>query len=63
AAVSMGREVERLGVAANAATLGRLEAVREDVMAGARVREHRLEERVGLEDGVFEIESIEFADR
>jgi len=63
AAVSMGREVERLGVAANAATLGRLEAVREDVMAGARVREHRLEERAGLADGVFEIVDIEFAER
>jgi valyl-tRNA synthetase len=61
--VSMGREVLRLGVAANAATLARLEAVRDDVMAGARVHEHRLEERAGLEDGVFEILDIEFAER
>ena len=33
AALSMGREVERLGVAPSAATLAQLEAVREDVMA------------------------------
>ena len=61
--VSMGREVVRLGVAANAATLARFELVREDVMPGARVREHSLEERAGLEDGVFEIDDIEFAER
>ena len=61
--VSMGREVVRLGVAANAGTLARLEVVREDVMAGARVHEHRVEERAGLEDGVFEIVDIEFAER
>jgi len=55
--------VVRLGVAANAATLARLEVVREDVMAGARVHEHRVEERAGLGDGVFEIVDIEFAER
>jgi valyl-tRNA synthetase len=63
AEVSMGREVERLVVAAGASTLARLAAVRADVMAGARVREHGLEERAGLEDGEFAIEDVVFAER
>jgi valyl-tRNA synthetase len=63
ASVSMGREVERLTLAASAPTLERVAAGLPDVLAAARCREHSLEARAGLEDGVFEIADAVFADR
>ena len=63
AEVSMGRAVEALTVGATAATLERLAAVQDDVFAGARVREYRLEQRGNLEDGAFEITDAVYAER
>jgi valyl-tRNA synthetase len=63
AAVSAGREVERLTLAGQQATLARLEPVLGDVVAAARCAEHRLEERRGLEPGAFAVAAIEFAAR
>jgi len=61
--VSAGREVERLTLAAQSATLARLEPVLADVLAAARCAEHRLEERRALEPGAFAVAAIEFAAR
>jgi len=63
AAVSMGREIEAMTLAANAATLAAARPVLADVLAAVRCREHRLEERAGLEDGSVEVVAPIFAER
>jgi valyl-tRNA synthetase len=63
AAVSMGREIESLTLAASPATLGRLGPVLSDVLAATRCREHRLEPRKDLAEGVFEVSEARFAER
>jgi valyl-tRNA synthetase len=63
AEVSMGREVERLVLAAHPETLRRLDAVLADVLAATRTRRHELAERAELEPGSFEIAGIELAPR
>jgi valyl-tRNA synthetase len=62
AGVSGGRGIRRLAVAANPATASRLGAVAADVMAAARVEDYDLTPRGGLEDGVFEVVSVDFAE-
>jgi hypothetical protein len=59
----MGREVESLTLAASPATLGRLGPVLADVLAATRCREHRLEPRKDLAEGVFEVSEARFAER
>jgi hypothetical protein len=59
----MGREVERLAIVANGATLERLEPGLADVLAAGRCHDHRLTARDELEDGVFRIEDATFAAR
>ncbi|HXV36945.1 MAG TPA: class I tRNA ligase family protein, partial [Myxococcota bacterium] len=61
AEVSMGREALRLAIAASPKTLAVLEPVLPDVLAAARCREHALQSRPALEEGVFEILEAEFA--
>ncbi len=63
AAVSMGREVERLVIAANAKTLVTLASVLPDVLAAARCRAHALATDDALADGAFEIRDAVFAER
>jgi len=63
AAVSMGREVERLAIAANPKTLATLQRVLSDVLAAARCHTHTLVADETLEDGVFAIRDAVFADR
>lgn len=63
ASVSMGREVERLEIAANATTLERLHPGLPDVLLAARCHAHELVEKPSLEDGVFEIGDAVFAER
>ena len=63
AAVAVGREVERIALAANAKTLARLAGVLPDVLAASRCREHALVADDALEDGVFQIRDAEFAER
>jgi valyl-tRNA synthetase len=63
AAVSAGREVARLVLAAEPATLARLAPVLADVLSAARVAAHRLEPRADLEPGSFAIAEIAFAER
>ncbi len=63
AAVSVGREVERLAIVANGSTLEKLAPCLGDVLAAARCRSHRLLARDGLEDGAFRIEDAHFAER
>ncbi len=63
AEVSVGREVERLVVAAHPETLRRLGPVLADVLAATRAGAHRLEERAELEPGAFEIVEMELAPR
>jgi valyl-tRNA synthetase len=62
AGVSGGRGIRRLTVAANPATAGRLGAVAADVMAAARVEDYDLTPRGGLDDGVFEVVTVDFAE-
>jgi valyl-tRNA synthetase len=63
AAVSVGREVERLAIVASASTLARLAPCLGDVLAATRCRSHRLVARDDLEDGVIRIEDAAFAER
>jgi valyl-tRNA synthetase len=63
AAVSMGREVSLLRMAATSETLAVLEAVAGDVLAAARVGSHAFEEDAGIEAGIFEVRAIEFVER
>ena len=59
--VSMGREIEALTLAANAATLESVKPVLDDVLAATRCQDHSLSERSDLEDGVFETGEARFA--
>ena len=63
AAVSMGREVESLLIAANGKTHAELEPVLADVLGAGRCRSHRIRCFDSLEDGVFLIEDAVFAER
>jgi len=63
AEVSMGREVERMILCANPATLERLAGVLGDVLAAARCRDHVLTPTPELEDDVFEVQDAVFAPR
>jgi valyl-tRNA synthetase len=61
AEVSMGREVEKLTLRANATTLDQLAGVLDDVLAATRTQSHLSEEAADLEDGVIEIQNVSFA--
>ena len=63
AEVSMGREVDRLVLAANAATLERVGPVLGDVLAAARCAEHDAQAGSELEDGQFRIVDAQFTPR
>jgi valyl-tRNA synthetase len=63
AAVAVGREVERLTVVANGATLEKVAPCLADVLAAARCHAHRAVARDGLEDGVFQVEDAVFVER
>jgi hypothetical protein len=63
AAVSAGREIERLARAGEPATLARLEPVLADVLSAARASAPRLEARPGLEPGSFLVADVAFAER
>ena len=63
AAVSMGREVARLVLAANAKTLATLARVLADVLAAARCHAHALATDDALADGAFAIRDAVFAER
>ncbi|MDH3518878.1 MAG: valine--tRNA ligase [Myxococcales bacterium] len=63
AAVSMGREVLHLSIAANPKTRAKLDPVLADVLAGARCAECALVESDAIEDGAFEIRDVQFAER
>jgi valyl-tRNA synthetase len=58
---SVGRHVSRLVVAAAPPTADLLGRVQDDVLAAARVLEHRLERREGMEEGAVEVVEIVFA--
>ena len=59
--VSMGREVTKLTLEANAATLESVAPVLGDVFAATRCQAHSLGERSSLEDGAFEATEATFA--
>jgi len=61
AGASVGRHVARLQVAAGPRTADLFVRAQGDVLAAARVLEHRLERREGLEEGTFEVVEIDFA--
>jgi valyl-tRNA synthetase len=61
AGASVGRHLARLRVAASPAALARLEGARADALQAARVAQAVLEERAGLEEGVFEVLECELA--
>jgi valyl-tRNA synthetase len=61
--VSMGREVERLVIAADEATLNALAPVLGDVLAAARVADHATATDASVEPGVLEIRGAVFAPR
>jgi len=63
AAVSMGREIERLVIAANPKTLATLRGVAADVLAAARCRTHALAADDSLADGEIAIRDAVFAER
>jgi valyl-tRNA synthetase len=63
ASVSMGREVERLGIVANPATLARLAPGLPDVLLAARCAAHDTAARDDLDDGIFEIRDPIFSER
>jgi hypothetical protein len=47
--------MDRLRVAASPGTVARIERVKDDVLAAARVAVHEIERREGMEDGTFEV--------
>ena len=61
AGASVGRHLARLRVAASPGTLRLFEGVREDAVSAARVEEHVVEGRDGLEEGAFEVLECELA--
>jgi valyl-tRNA synthetase len=62
ASVSMGKEIDDLTLAANAATLARLAPGLSDVLSAVRCKAHQLVEDAALEDGVFEVRDAVFSD-
>jgi valyl-tRNA synthetase len=58
---SVGRHVARLVVAASPRTADLFARVQDDVLAAARVLQHRLDRREDLEEGAFEVVETEFA--
>ena len=63
AEVSMGREVERLVLAARDETLGRLRPVLDDVLHAARCRGHELMSASDLDEGAFDVRDATFVAR
>ncbi len=63
AEVSMGREVERLTIAASPKTLEKLRPGLPDVLLAARCHAHELAEQPDLEDGTFEVSDAVFVAR
>jgi valyl-tRNA synthetase len=63
AAVSAGREVAELTLAAEAGTLARLQPILADVLSAARCASHHLEPRPDLEPGVFAVLAARFVER
>jgi hypothetical protein len=57
---SVGRHVARLVVAAGPRTADLFARAQADVLAAARVLDHRLERREGMEEGLFEVVEMEF---
>jgi valyl-tRNA synthetase len=62
ASVSMGKEIERLSIAANAATLARLAPAVDDVMGAVRCKAHTLVEDASLEAGAFAARDVVFSE-
>jgi valyl-tRNA synthetase len=62
AGASVGRHLARLRVAASPGTLRLFEGVRADAVAAARVEDHAVEGRDGLEDGAFEVLECKLAE-
>ncbi len=62
AQASVARPVRRLVVAAAPPTVARLDPVRADVMAAARVAEHEVRTRADLADGVVDVIALELAE-
>jgi valyl-tRNA synthetase len=60
AGVSVGRPLERLVIAANAAARDKLEPVLTDVMAAARASSYSVEPNNALEGGVFQVVDAQF---
>jgi valyl-tRNA synthetase len=58
---SVGRHVARLHAVGHPRAVALVGRALDDVLAAARVAEHRLEARDGLEEGAFEVTAIEFA--
>jgi valyl-tRNA synthetase len=63
AAVSVGREVVRLTLQANAETLTIFAGVRSDVLSAARVAHGDVQAVASLAPGELVVKAIEFADR
>jgi len=59
--VSMGREITKLTLQANAATLESVAPVLPDVLEATRCRDHSTAERADLEDGALEVVDASFA--
>jgi valyl-tRNA synthetase len=62
AGATVGRHVSRLRVAAHPATATRLQPSLTDVLSAARVLDHTLEAREGLEEGTFEVLEMQLAE-
>ncbi|MCZ6623677.1 MAG: valine--tRNA ligase [Deltaproteobacteria bacterium] len=63
AGLSVGHEIQNALLAGNANSIDRLSTVVGDVMAAARCRDYRLEQKVDLEPGCFEVLWATFAER
>jgi valyl-tRNA synthetase len=63
AAVSMGREVRLLALAAAPATLARVRPVLADVLAAARCASHRVEPAADVDEGAFRVLALDLAPR
>ena len=63
ASVSVGREVARMTLAANAKTQARLAPGLADVLDASRCQQHELAVDDALEDGVFAVRDAEFVER
>jgi valyl-tRNA synthetase len=61
AEVSMGRDIERLTLVANASTVEHLGPVLSDVLAASKCASHGLAQGADLEDGVFVVRDAVFA--